>query len=133
MSAHALVLDLRHERLRQIDVLEELVDAAPDLDAGQTALTARHVLLREADSVARPVLVATLLERRERGEREAADAEERRRRDRRELRQKRRRRRRLAELLDPREERQLADFGLLLDGHRFSRFFLVAIDPHEEP
>jgi hypothetical protein len=87
-AADQLVLELRHDRRGEVDLLEQRVDGAADLRprhlAGPLALDRP---LAHPEPVAREVLVRALLEERERREREPAHAVERRLRQRHERRQ----------------------------------------------
>ena len=78
-AANQLVLELRHDRRGEVDLLEERMHGAADLGsrhlAGPLAL---HGPLTHPEPVAGEVLVRALLEQRERREREPAHAVERR-------------------------------------------------------
>ena len=130
-SADQLVLELGHDRRGEVDLLEERMHGAPDLDSGQLARpVALDRPLAHPEPVAREVLVRTLLEQRQRRERELAHAVQRR------LRQGDKRRQlgcRVGDgyLLERGEERQLA----FLNGLGLGRDGLtpIAVEANEQP
>ena len=131
-AANQLVLELRHDRRREVDLLEQRVHGAADLRPGPLAdLLQLDRPFAHPEPVAREVLVRALLEERDRREREPAHAMERRIRQRHERRQLGSRRRKRY-LLQCREERQLTFLlDLLLLRDRGVR--PEAIEPDEQP